>query len=238
MRSDRRSRLGRVLAAAAAALAVGLGATGLGGCTVVGGTASSPAASNARTRFVHDQQATLDLRTRPTRDSVGLLPGQDSTFFSPSHGSPGITTTVLLPTGDRLDLLAYLIASESFAIYDNSTEPGVRRQPNSTTVNIHFDSPAQARQTLQAQKQLLGLDQTDIDIALGDVPDATLAGLPASAGYVLRGMRRGFLSIEVELRSGTSGNLSGIYTFSYDLPDSILDLTVTDDPSVASPSPG
>ncbi|NHC44037.1 hypothetical protein [Motilibacter aurantiacus] len=179
------------------------------------GDRAQPATATA-SPLVSDGQATLDLRTRPTRESLGMLPGENGHFEDRPEGSDGIRTTVLLPGGQSVELLAFSLGSESLGSPLSPPPDSKTAPPSSTVVNVNYPSVSAAAEQLYAYREALGLDETGLASVAGPDPGGGGAAGGGSGFGVIQGLREGFLHIEVELRPGTESNpVTANYLFRY-----------------------
>lgn len=162
-------------------------------------------------RLIHDGKATLDLRTRPTRESMRIPDGMTGNVEQ-SPRDKDVDVTVLLPTGDEVHIPAYAIANETGVIDGTG-------QPDRTVVNVHYATDADFAKAIYAQADALGLRDEDLLEYVGSPPrpDGSQEQSGVAAG-VLDGLYEGFLYIEVDLQGRVSrGGVAVNYLFNYDL---------------------
>ena len=173
----------------------------LGACTVQTGSDDTAAAS-----LVRDGTATLDLRTRPTREVLGL-PGGRRSVAHESDDEP-IEVTVLLPDGRSTRIQAYALSVD--------TVRGGDAPPSGVVVNARFASLGALSTRLWEQRDVLRLEEAPLVQTVGE------AGTGSGSGEgVVPGLQEDFLTLDVDVRPSPSGTESSAsYSFSFDLPPS------------------
>jgi hypothetical protein len=170
-----------------------------GGCTVTIGSDDDDGPTTPEPRatgFVEDERATLDLREPPTREELGFAEGRSSALYDRAAGSDGIRVRVLMPDGGETELLAFSLSSTSLGDpLDAPDDPGTA-PPSETVVNVRHESVEDAEAALREQADALSIPAEEIDYAFA----ATDPG--AIAGTVVRGYRKDWLALELEVRTG------------------------------------
>jgi hypothetical protein len=163
--------------------------------------------------LVRDNAATIDLRSKPTRDSLGFRPGSTLAAADRDVGSDGIRVHVVMPTGKAVDLLAYGVASEARRGLDpkgDRTNPA----PTQTIVNTRYATPEAAQDALLQQADALGLSPDDVGRSAGGARPGVLAN------GVIQGLRQDWLLVEVEIRTQeTPSEVQVNYQFEYNAQD-------------------
>jgi hypothetical protein len=182
------------------------------GCSVSFGDGSEDAAGGARVPpLVQDGRATIDLRTKPTRESLGFRQGSTSAFYDREIGSDGIRVTLLLPGGKSAEVVAYSISSVAMPDPLNPNPPADRTNlpPSQTILNARFPSPEAAKAALDQQADALGLDREQLSQA-GAQPGVI-------GGTVLDGIRQDWLNVQADVRTDdNAGEVLVNYLVSYD----------------------
>jgi hypothetical protein len=160
--------------------------------------------------LVRDDRAILDLRSKPTRESLGFRPGSTGAAYDRERGSAGITVHVELPTGASTDLLAYGLASEAMPMRSVPGSDLRNPAPTATIVNVRYPSPEAAQEALLRQADALGLERDRIGVTAGGARPGVLAT------GVIYGLRQDWLDIEVEIRTDQdAGEVLANYEFNY-----------------------
>lgn len=185
------------------------------GCSVTFGGDSEDSRGGASsgepvTPLVRNEKATIDLRTKPTRESLGFRPGSAGAFYDRKRGSDGIRVTMLLPDGKSVEILAFSISSVSETDPLHPAPKGqLRTPPYRTIINARHPSSEAAKATLTEQADALGLDRERLA--------ETEARPGVIAGTVLDGLRRDWLNVEAEIRTDEDlGEVIVNYLLSYD----------------------
>lgn len=182
------------------------------GCSVSFGDSSDTPSPGASVRpFVQDGRATLDLRTKPTRESLGFQPGKSGAAYDRERGSEGIRVTVTMPSGASTELLAFGLASEALPRYSVPGSDLRNPAPSRTVVNTRQPSAQAAQDALLASADALALDREQLRLQ-------TMSARPGViSGGIVDGLRQDWLSVEVEIRTDEDpGEVVVNYLFSYD----------------------
>lgn len=154
--------------------------------------------------------AVIDLRTRPTRQSLGMPAGKIVSGYGRRSADELVNVTLLLSRDRRVELPAYGIAVESGGDPTKPAADPTTAPPTSTVINCRFTSRA---------AELAVLDQLVTAFAINP-DDVALAGAGPGSQAVphgnLVGRREGFLLTDVDLR-GRAGdyqlNVQLLYDF-------------------------
>jgi hypothetical protein len=158
--------------------------------------------------IVHDNKATIDLRSRPTRADLGFQPGRNDRSYQRGAGVDAIVTMVHLPTGS-LEIPAFVITADA-----GDFSPGnesIPRPPQFIVVQRLFDNPDQALQSLIADAPILGFARHDVDALLSRV--ARTVGTLAPQQGVLNGFVQDWLAAYAEVIGYEDGTVGVNYTF-------------------------
>jgi len=140
-------------------------------------------------------RASFDLTTPLTREAVGLPEGRSGMVIGHTGGRPPIDTTLTLPDGGRLTVVATGIAVQIPAV-----EPETRL-PANLILNEEAESLEAAHQRLLDVADDLGLDRRRIEDWYGRATEIRGSQeLDAVAASFVRGAERGYLRVGVEAR--------------------------------------
>lgn len=171
--------------------------------------------------IVHDNEATIDLRRKPTREDFGFEPGRNDRSYQRGTGVDAIVTTVELPTGS-LRIPAFVITADGGDFTSSAPLP-----PRNIVVQRLFDNPKQALQSLITDAPTLGFSHQDVESLLSRV--ASTAGTPAPQQGVIDGLVQDWLAISVEVIGYEDGTVGVNYTFTVDqFHNSAVDKVVRD----------
>jgi hypothetical protein len=187
----RRPRRAATVAALAALTAPAVLA--VGGCNVQ--KVDRKPKSELATEIERTNRASFDLTEPLTRDAVGLPDGRSGMVIGHTGGKPPIETTLRLPDGGRLSVVATGIAVQIPA------EAPETRLPANLILNEEAESLEAAHQRLLDVADDLGLDRAEIEDWYTRA--AEIRGsqeLDAVAASFIRGAPRGYLRVGVEAR--------------------------------------
>jgi hypothetical protein len=183
-------------------------------CSVSFGNDSTPSASPSGASvapLVQDEKATIDLRSKPTREGLGFKPGSTAAFYDRSIGSDGIRVQLLLPGGKSTEVLAFSISSVSIGNPLHPPADPKTAPPSETVLNARYASPEAAKTALEQQADALGLNREQ----LTQRTEGTQPGV--IAGTVIDGTSQDWLNIQAEIRtSEDAGQVVVNYLLSYD----------------------
>jgi hypothetical protein len=204
----------------------------LGGCTVGTPLRSGNSAPGS---IVHDNNVTIDLRHKPTREDLGFQPGRNDRSYQRGAGVDAIVTTIELPTGS-LRIPAFVITADGGDFTSRSPLP-----PRNIVVQRRFDKPDQALQSLIADAPTLGFSELDVESLLSRV--GSTAGTPAPQQGVLNGLVQDWLAVYAEVIGYEDATVGVNYTFTVDqfhnpsidkvVHDGVFDVELTHRPSRA-----
>ena len=179
-----------------------------GACTVSVGSSTAD-----KDPLVKDDKVTLDFRTRPTRDTLHLPKGSGGQAFAATDDAKGIDVTVLLPGGVSTHIKAYRLATVTA-----TSEPDAA--PSEVVVNAKFASQEEFARSLWAQKDALSLSEDDLNSTAGPKPGSpdAEAGTTGSGSGVVAGLKKDFLTMDIDVRDGADTPVVANYSFLFDVP--------------------
>jgi hypothetical protein len=140
-------------------------------------------------------RASFDLTQPLTREAVGLPDGRSGMVIGHTGGRPPIETTLTLPEGGELSVVA-----TGIAVQIPATEPETRL-PSNMILNEEAESLEAAHQRLLEVAGELGLDRERIDDWYRRATEIRGSQeLDAVAASFIRGTPRGYLRVGVEAR--------------------------------------
>ncbi len=130
-----------------------------------------------------DELVVLDLRSRPSREVLGIEPGDTASIHEQSVGSLGIPTRVLLPDDPEVVLTAFTVRSDTLGAGDQALADPATAPPSRTVVDVHYPSVAQARQEVSGERPGAGARPGRRGaLQLAGKQRAGCLGLPAPSG--------------------------------------------------------
>jgi hypothetical protein len=165
----------------------------VGGCSVQ--KVDSKAKSDVVKEIERTNRASFDLTQPLTREDVGLPAGRSGTVIGHTGGRPPIETTLTLPGGGRLSVVATGIAVQIPAAEPES------RLPSNLILNEETESLEAAHQRLLDVADDLGLDRARIEDWYRRATEIRGSQeLDAVAASFIPGTPRGYLRVGVEAR--------------------------------------